>query len=119
LTPAAHAARKPQPCRLPNLEAVGDLTQAEIDTVWDFQRRTGARSLKFGVWPTNVGLDVAGCGGEAVPMQLTAAAAPIANLSGTSTTAAMTSDGLWRCAGGGRLWESGAGEGRVGKSSPR
>lgn len=38
--------------RYPNIEAMGHLTRSEVDTLWDFQRRAGARSVKFGAWPT-------------------------------------------------------------------
>jgi hypothetical protein len=36
--------------RLPNLEANGDFTKAEVTAIWNYQLRSGARSLKFGTW---------------------------------------------------------------------
>jgi hypothetical protein len=141
------------PIRLPNLEANGDFNKAEIDVIWDFQRRSGARSLKFGAWcaralgapwagrergggdvrhgrgrgraavatekesrahaagsltafaprrrrPPTVGYTASdACGADAVPMTLTADA-PVGS-SGVDPAVPMTSEGLWRCAGGG------------------
>jgi hypothetical protein len=40
------------PPRYPNLEATGYLTRAQVEVLWNFQRKTGARSVKFGAWPT-------------------------------------------------------------------
>lgn len=31
------------------------LNRTEVLTIWDYQRRTGARMLKFAAWPTNIG----------------------------------------------------------------
>lgn len=31
---------------------MGHLNAAEVQTLWDFQRRTGARAVKFGVYPS-------------------------------------------------------------------
>jgi hypothetical protein len=82
---------------LPNLEAFGDLTQAEVDTLWDYQRRAGARSLKFRAWPLNVGFNTNtdACVTNDLPWRLTAAAP----LNGTGIDAAeqLSGSGLWRC----------------------
>jgi hypothetical protein len=82
--------------RYPNLEAIGDLTKAEVLTIWDYQAKTGVRSAKFGVWVTTLGFypKFDASGSQELGMQFT----PVAPL-GTSdvpVTAALTAKGLWR-----------------------
>ncbi len=36
--------------RYPNVEAMGYLSKADVSTLWDYQSRTDARSVKFGAW---------------------------------------------------------------------
>jgi hypothetical protein len=82
--------------RLPNLEALGDLNQAEVETLWDFQRRAGARSLKFRAWPLNVGFNTNtdACVTNDLPWRLTDAA-PL-NGTGIDGAAPLSGSGLWR-----------------------
>ncbi len=81
----------------PNLEAMGHLTKAEVETIWSFQRKTGARSVKFAAWPTNIGFNpnYAGCSSDATTMRW-AAAAPT-GVSGVRLATTLSSSGLYRC----------------------
>jgi hypothetical protein len=78
---------------------MGTLTAAQIEQLWAYQRATGARSVKFGAWPTNVGVnvDVTACSSADTPMRFTAAM-PL-GASGVKRTAPLSSLGLWRCPG--------------------
>jgi len=80
----------------PNLEATGTLTQAEVETLWSYQRKTGARAVKFGGWSTNFGFnpDLAACGSPDQPMVFTANT-PL-GISGIKSTARLSSEGLYR-----------------------
>ena len=89
----------PIPCRYPNLEAIGDLTQAEVNQIWDYQLKTGARSAKFGAWVSTIGYfpNFDACGSQTQSLQLTDAA-PL-GASGIISSAALTSEGLYKCVG--------------------
>ncbi|KAI8474659.1 MAG: hypothetical protein J3K34DRAFT_465487 [Monoraphidium minutum] len=80
----------------PNVEAMGHLTRAEVEAVWAFQRRAGARSVKWGAWPSNVGFvpDVAACSSAPAPMALLRAA-PL-TISGIKRAARLDAGGLYR-----------------------
>jgi hypothetical protein len=41
----ARARKHPQ-----KVEAMGYLNRSDINTLWDYQRRTGVRGVKFGAW---------------------------------------------------------------------
>ena len=60
----------------------------------------GARSVKFGAWPTNVGFapNIGACGSAEAPMTFTAAAPVGTSGVVTSSTASLPSAGLYRCA---------------------
>lgn len=83
----------------PNLEAIGDLSQAEVEEIWDYQRKTGARSAKFGAWVTSLAYDPIfnACGGQSIGMSFTKDA-PFGT-SGITASAALSASGLWRCPG--------------------
>lgn len=85
-----------QPRRYPNLEAIGDLTAAEVETIWDYQRKTRARSAKWGAWIGTLGFMPAydTCGGETQGLAFTPEA-PLAG-AGVPADAALTSAGLWK-----------------------
>jgi hypothetical protein len=75
---------------------MGHLTKAEVETIWSFQRKTGARSVKFAAWPTNVGLDpnLDACSSAAAAARFTDAA-PL-GISGLRRDAPINLSGLWR-----------------------
>ncbi|KAI8469258.1 MAG: hypothetical protein J3K34DRAFT_522256 [Monoraphidium minutum] len=88
----------------PDLEAGGELTKAQVLELQDFQRRTGARALKFGSDPSAAGMAAAECargaaaaaaagGGEA--MRLTTSA-PL-GVSGVKADAVLSFPDIWRC----------------------
>ena len=83
----------------PPLEAIGDLTAAEVEALWDYQRRTGARSARWAAWPSTVGFapNQAACAANAQALRFTAAA-PLAG-SGVPPDAALSSSGLYKCPG--------------------
>lgn len=83
----------------PNLEAYGHLTKAEVSVIWDYQKKTGARTVKFAAWPTTVGwdVDVTKCSAGAGTMRFTAAA-PF-GISGIRAGAQMSAAGIYRCPG--------------------
>ena len=90
--------RHPSPApRYPNLEdSNGErLTKDEVDTLWDYQRRTGARSAVWGAWLPSFGYAIVPgtCNDADVGLQFT----PDAPLGGTGIPqdAAMSKAGLW------------------------
>ena len=77
---------------------MGHLTKAEVDTLWDYQRRTGARSVKFGAGPSTWGYNPLT---NACSSQGTFRFSPGAQMgaSGLKPTAALSAAGLYRCPG--------------------
>jgi hypothetical protein len=71
------------------------MTKAEVDTLWDWQRRAGARSVKFAVWPTQMGLnpDYDACSANDLPMKFTEAM-PL-GVSGVKRDAPLSTGGIW------------------------
>jgi hypothetical protein len=83
----------------PNIEAMGQLNSTDVNVIWDYQRRTGARSVKFGAWSSNVGWNPnsAACAADDVPFTFTAQA-PF-GISGIRPGATLSGAGLYRCPG--------------------
>jgi hypothetical protein len=83
----------------PNMEAMGQLNSTEVNVIWDYQRRTGARSVKFGAWSSNVGWNpnYAACASDDVSFAFTAQA-PF-GISGIRPGATLSGSGLYRCPG--------------------
>jgi hypothetical protein len=103
-TPKIRTPRAPRPTtgtpvlpRNPNLEATGQLQKAEVETLWAYQRATGARSVKFGGWATNFGFDpdVASC--TSADDALTLSPATPFGISGIKPGAKISGAGLYRC----------------------
>jgi hypothetical protein len=73
------------------------MNASEVATVWDFQRRTGARSVKFGASHMSAGFAApasTACSSAAGALSLTADA-PL-GVSGVKATASPQYDGIWR-----------------------
>jgi hypothetical protein len=74
------------------------MTKAEIDTLWDFARRTGARSLHVNIWLGTIGYGSYGtCTADQGSAMSFAAAAP-AGVSGINfASAKLNYAGIYRC----------------------
>ncbi|KAI8465295.1 MAG: hypothetical protein J3K34DRAFT_461466 [Monoraphidium minutum] len=81
----------------PNLEAEGLMTKDEVDALWDFQRRSGARAVKWNAFQTGVGYTYAGgCSSGPGEMEVSAGAAAL-GVSGVRPGARLDFNGIWRC----------------------
>jgi len=83
----------------PNLEALGHLNKTEVQTLWIYQRRTGARSVKFAAWPTNIGFNpnYDGCSSSTSTMAFNGNTP--SGVSGVRVGAQLSTSGLYRCPG--------------------
>ncbi|KAI8471158.1 MAG: hypothetical protein J3K34DRAFT_520782 [Monoraphidium minutum] len=81
----------------PDAEAGGLLSAAQLSDLQDYQRRTGARVLKFDAAPEAFGMAAAPCGSDDVTLRFTPAT-PF-GVSGVRPGAALPARGLRRCPG--------------------
>lgn len=83
----------------PDVETIGSLSQAQIRELQDFQRRSGARALKFGAPPASLGMQAGACaaGKETEAMRFTSST-PY-GVSGVRPDAVLSFQDIWRCGG--------------------
>lgn len=86
---------------IPNIEALGDMNKVEVKALWRYQRRTGARSVKFNAWPSTVGFepDESFCTAAPAPMKFSSGSdEKLAGL-GAKLSSPLNATGLYRCPG--------------------
>ena len=86
----------------PALDATGHMLRAEVELLWDFQRRTGARVVKFAAWPSTIGFapNLAGCSSDNSTARFSAGVTSATlGVSALRPTAALSLAGLYRCPG--------------------